>query len=321
VAHQPAFAYIPYLITGDWYFLEELYFLGARDLGVNVGGSQIYGRHDSWGWFSDQDVQTRAQAWGRRDIAEAGFMAPDGSPEKAYFTEKVNNNLAIEEGFFNTTTGSFYQACTSNPYSEALEQSKWCWGRKTAALNWSNPLHFGVLGHTDNVFVLDEDIAPQSDPNAPSWADQPWMTLYKLNVSGHIQELGYQAAGANLPAFQHLINILANPAFNPYLCGAYMGGRVMKSSGTFYQTWGSLLFSFNPAFAGSINLRTVNRWWDTTSDDNSPDGFPHICQGAASYLPGLSEGGITGQAAWDWTVTHINSAPLNDNPQYAIVPR
>ena len=202
-------------------------------------------------------MQTRSQAWGRRDIAEAGFIAPDGSPEKAYFTEKVNNNLAIEEGYQNTTTGSFYQACTTNPYDGALEASKWCWGRKSAAMNMPNPLHFGSIGGNYDTFLLDPGLVPQSDPNAPTQADRSWQTLYKLNVSGHVQELGFAAAGANGAAFKYLINILANPSFNPYLCGAYTMATVSKA-GTFYQDWGTLLKSFNPTFNRNINLQTVS---------------------------------------------------------------
>jgi chitodextrinase len=207
LAHQPAFAYVPYLITGDWYFLEEVYFAAAHDLGVAVNGTNMWSRHDTWGWFNDQDIQTRGQAWGRRDIAQAAFVAPDGSPEKAYFTEKVNNNLAVEEGYQNTTTGQFYQACTSSPYDETVEKSKWCWGRNTVARGWPNPLHFGSMGNDSN--LTDPKLVPQTDPNAPILQDAFYQSAYKLNVMGHIQELGFSAAGANADSFKLAINILA----------------------------------------------------------------------------------------------------------------
>ena len=60
---------------------------------------------------------------------------------------------------------------------------------------------------------------------------------------------------------------------------------------------------------------------ETPARTITADGYPHICQAAASYLPSLSDGPYTGLAAWFWTVTRINPAPLNANPQYAIVPR
>jgi chitodextrinase len=323
LAHQPAFAYVPYLITGDWYFLEEVYFAAAHDLGVAVNGTNMYSRHDTWGWFNDQDIQTRGQAWGRRDIAEAAFVAPDGSPEKAYFTEKVNNNLAVEEGYQNTTSGQFYEACTSSPYDETVEKSKWCWGRNTVARGWPNPLHFGSMGNDSN--VTDPKLVPQIDPNAPILQDAFYQSGYKLNVMGHIQELGFPAAGANAASFKLAINILANPSFNPRLINSDIIPTVAKS-GIFYQDWGSLLAAYSTSFVDTsgqtTNLRTVNRFFDSASDDQSPDGYPHIWQAAASYTLGLSDGASTGAAAWNWTLLNVKGqAAQNDNPQYAINPR
>jgi hypothetical protein len=166
-------------------------------------------------------------------------------------------------------------------------------------------------------------LVPQRDQYAPEQADRPWQTLYKLNVAGHIQELGFAAAGANNTAFNYLIDILANPSFNPYLCGAYTMATVSKA-GTFYQDWTTLLNSFNSSFqtdSGMVNLRTIDHWWDSGSDDTAPDGFPHICQAAASYLVGLSEGPYSGKSAWQWTVSHIRREALITNPQYSVLPR
>jgi hypothetical protein len=295
--------------------------LGARDWRLESPHVQLPPPTGNWGYFNDQGIQTRGQAWGMRDIAEAGFAAPDGSPEKGYFTEKVNNNLAVIEGYQNTTTGNFYQACTTNPYNESSEGSKWCWGRKSAAWNMPNPLHFGAIGGSAPVLTQDPNEVPPSDPNAPSYGNQYWQTMYKLHVAGHVQELGYPAAGANAAQFNFLLHMLGDPAFNPYLCGTYMGGTVAKSTGVFYGDWTQLKSSFSTNFAGTgINLQTVNYWWDTTSDDKIPDGYPHLCQAAASYLPPYNDG-VSGQAAWNWTVTNVSSAPFSISPQYAVVPR
>ena len=34
-AHQPSLAYIPYLMTGDLYYLEEMHFWASYDLGAS----------------------------------------------------------------------------------------------------------------------------------------------------------------------------------------------------------------------------------------------------------------------------------------------
>jgi hypothetical protein len=87
VAHMGSFAYVPYLLTGDFYYLEEAYFWGNYALLAQWPVP----RKDARGLLSDQ---IRGNAWGLRNVADAGFIAPDGAPEARYFEEKVRNNLA-----------------------------------------------------------------------------------------------------------------------------------------------------------------------------------------------------------------------------------
>jgi hypothetical protein len=87
VAHMGSFAYVPYLVTGDYYYLEEAYFWGNYALLAQWPAL----RQDGKGIMSDQ---IRGNAWGLRNIADAGFIASDGDPEARYFEERVRNNLA-----------------------------------------------------------------------------------------------------------------------------------------------------------------------------------------------------------------------------------
>ncbi len=63
LAHQPAFTYVPYLITGDWYYLEEMYAWSGFNRRSPNPGTEGYSRHGSWGYIS-QANQMRGQAWG-----------------------------------------------------------------------------------------------------------------------------------------------------------------------------------------------------------------------------------------------------------------
>jgi hypothetical protein len=77
---------VPYLVTGDYYYLEEAYFWGNYALLAQWPVP----RQDGRGIMSDQ---IRGNAWGLRNIADAGFIAPDGSPEAEYFEQRILNNL------------------------------------------------------------------------------------------------------------------------------------------------------------------------------------------------------------------------------------
>ena len=85
VAHQPSLSFVPYLVTGDYFHLEELQFWANWNLFYwgNHGGSQGLLVYD----------QIRAQAWGLRTLGDAAYITPDAHPLKAYFLAKLANNL------------------------------------------------------------------------------------------------------------------------------------------------------------------------------------------------------------------------------------
>lgn len=87
-AHQPSLVYIPYLFTGEKYFLDELHYWANWNMVsqnfLTRGYSQ--GIHDV--------LQVRSKAWTVRTLADAVFISPDDTWEKFYFQDKLNNTLA-----------------------------------------------------------------------------------------------------------------------------------------------------------------------------------------------------------------------------------
>lgn len=86
-SHQPNFAYLPYLLSGDYYYLEELQFWAQ----YNAFWSNPNYREHRKGLL--KPGQVRGQAWSLRSLAEAAYITPDGHPLKPHFTEIVNSNL------------------------------------------------------------------------------------------------------------------------------------------------------------------------------------------------------------------------------------
>ena len=87
-AHQPSLVFVPYLLTGDPYYLEELHFWV------------------SWNWiFQNFEYRGRAeglnhartargQAWMLRTLAHAAWVLPDDEPEMGAYDQRLRNNLA-----------------------------------------------------------------------------------------------------------------------------------------------------------------------------------------------------------------------------------
>ena len=70
-AHQPSFAFVPYIVTGDYYFLEELKFWGNYNLINNLAQY----RDLTKGLMKSEQI--RGVAWSMRTIGQAAYILPD----------------------------------------------------------------------------------------------------------------------------------------------------------------------------------------------------------------------------------------------------
>lgn len=87
-SHQPSFAYLPYLVTGDLFYLEEMHFwmnfnIYANNPGYRDGANGLL--------YPDQP---RGQAWSMRTLAQCAAITPDAHPAKQAFQFWMHNNLA-----------------------------------------------------------------------------------------------------------------------------------------------------------------------------------------------------------------------------------
>lgn len=93
-AHEPSLVYLPYLVTGEYYYLEELHFWATwNPLGTAPGNSG-----DGAGLLRWQQV--RGQAWSLRTLGHAASITPDNHPMKAYFVKQMDNNLDYYQDAF-----------------------------------------------------------------------------------------------------------------------------------------------------------------------------------------------------------------------------
>jgi hypothetical protein len=86
-SHQASFAYIPYLVTGDAFYQDEVMFWAAW----NIAGINPEYRNREAGLIKSDQV--RGQAWSLRSIAESAWALPDNHSMKNYFQVRLANNL------------------------------------------------------------------------------------------------------------------------------------------------------------------------------------------------------------------------------------
>lgn len=100
IAHQGSFSFVPYLLTGDVFHLDELMFWAAWNMnGYNPGY-----RGQGQGLLHSEQV--RGQAWALRSLGETARALPDNHPMKGYFEKRLANNLAWYADTYRTGSAS-----------------------------------------------------------------------------------------------------------------------------------------------------------------------------------------------------------------------
>ena len=94
-AHQPSIAYVPYLLTGDRYYAEEMAFWANYSMLRTYPANGVRG---SDGILADNEV--RGYGWALRNMVDAAAYYPD-SPVRDYLAQKVRANLQWLDAYAN----------------------------------------------------------------------------------------------------------------------------------------------------------------------------------------------------------------------------
>ena len=184
VAHQPAMSYVPYMVTGDYFYLSEL----AYSASYNDIWSSPFTRNYTQGYIDPGVPNDRAKAWVLRQIVNAAWLLPDAYPLKAEFNSVANNAIA-----------NFNDAYTDNPDASPLHVTNHMAyannGVTAVAMPpWQHSYLTWAAGHAANLGFADAarfrdwlgvfEISTMTD-----WVDDPnhgfcWLeaSLYSLQV-------------------------------------------------------------------------------------------------------------------------------------------
>jgi len=216
IAHQPSLAYVPYLITGDRYFLDEVMYwanyvlIGTyQDEDQNLrGGGYVdanktprYPEGGSRGLIVFNEV--RGIGWGLRNLADAAFIVPEADliPDdqqtfdpytryKAYFTNKVSNNLIWLDDYAKTFNAGPVMAMFPNRRPEDLEGTwmpyAWIALWEQRYVGWAVD-HARLLGFSGGVDFLTRlaNFEIKLYTSAPDVFSREWAGIYVLAIGEH----------------------------------------------------------------------------------------------------------------------------------------
>ena len=306
-SHMPDFAYIPYTLTGKYYYYEQLLMQAAYHLGVPMGCDQPdvgYLRQGHKGLIVSVGRNT---AWFLRTIAYAAFVAVDGDPEGPYFVDKLKNNLAMLEGEHNIP-----QDITGT----ADMTWSWNWGRTTESFSQaSNPSPLGFWRVADCLDGTTTCYIPDGlNPNVASAGSSPWMEGFVAYSLGMTRQMGLADTSAMLnfmaPRYIHL---LLDPSASPYLIEAYVYPTQLIATHNWILNWTDFKSGY----------QTLPTDWLGASSETCDHSYGFIAMSALSYMTNASSNGLTGQAAFNWYKANKpnQSTCFNDaSPKWSIKP-
>lgn len=307
-AHQSAFGYASYLVTGEWYLLEEMQFWAQYNVSHYDTSYDKCGRCGSMG-LQTYCTQTRGIGWAGRNIVRAAWMSLDGTVEKEYFTNKLENNLMAQEGIQQLNWhGGNYLPLIGNSDSDP------CAGLDGGGTNWvdRNPYCAGAYYYTENG-AWQVNPLNSTTPGQPGYCDSyttgdrcesPWMQDFLVAAFwGTAKDMGYPA--------NDLIRHVApwffqfnTPESNPVMMTSYRIPAILGTTGAYpvspIQTYtdglteagksrifqeGDLYNALNYTFPytrgalpylmdgrlGSLDWRTVWNWWSNPENVENTD--------------------------------------------------
>lgn len=194
-AHQPSLAYVPYLLTGDYYYLEEMQFWASHNPLATAPG----GHGDGQGLVRWQQV--RGQAWSLRTLGHAAYITPDAHPLKAYFTKQLDNNLAFyhqtyvvgnpnQLGLYDGSGSNAFRVDGSAPWQD--DYLTWSFGylaelgfeKAAPILQWKAKYPVGRMTAPGYCWISGAEYYLNFRPSSAAPAYATFAELYAANFSG-----------------------------------------------------------------------------------------------------------------------------------------
>lgn len=347
--HWLDYVYTPYLLTGDYHFLEEEYYSASFCLDTITPGTDWYQGHRFFSFVNSGQV-IRTYAWSLQTIGRAAFIAPDGTPEANYYLSMLNSNLEAQEGVMGVT-GTTLTPTSTNPTCTGFSlnaTNRWDLGRCGVMAGRTPLLHIFDIGDCSGSLAgVGEN--GSVDPTKASSLDSPWMYHMATVVLAELREMGFsQAAGLSSETQKSLEEKVGDSTYNPFLVGSYRQGirsgdssttcnnvndhNFLSTTDPFFATYAAQKASFFPQEQNRTQFDNVNACTD--------HGYPLMARAAASFLqefgtsssdancPGAT---CTASATWNWLQQNVpyfnNNAPgggcgtSDQQIKFALTPR
>ena len=293
--HWPNIAYASYLATGQYHYYETQMMQAANALANSPGtractqptqnGSLRMGSLGYW-YVGDE----RGTNWTKRENLYGAFLAVDGSPEKAYFLDKLNANLAIEEALHGipNDVGPNYAAA----YTYA--QTSRCNGIGYCPASLSSPL--GVWNSYNPAYTEDGQVTGSFFQNGsgqpiPQSADSNFQAAFSGVMVGVAYEMGFTSSALLQYTTKRYIHLTQDSAANIYTLSDYVFPTT-DVNGNWFTSYSAMV----PYYA-----HYPTHWPGIGGGTCQGGDEPYDLEGLAalSYGYALSDSGFSAASGWN----------------------
>ena len=311
-SHAPDYGYIPYTLTGKYYYLEQVQMDAAWSVGTYIGcfiarpRPESYYRQGSMGVIPNV---SRVTAWALRTMAYAAFVSPDDEPEGAYFADKVRNNVAMLEG----EHGVPLSVRDTPERSTAYE-----YGKVELYTQAANPSPLGAWraddcsGPTPWQQVGCYATSANNMTSAAYGAEATFMEGFLLVTLGMINQLKIADTTPLLQfTAKRYFHVLADPQVNHYLIEQYVYPTRVASG--WVDDWSTYQKLYTHPPSG---------WHAHESREDTDNAYGFIAMSVVSYMTAMNVDDYNGQHVWKSFYSNFPHlrACSSYSPKFCIVP-
>jgi len=325
-AHQPDLFSVPYLLTGDYFYLEEMQFLASYTAAhVNpIPGDEGRGPHGSYGHI-DPSRGVSNLAWPLRNRAVTAYLTPDTQVEKSYFRTLLFDAIAAYEGMFALPTSTFpgYSPAAMRTYGAGVGSA--CRRGPGLGVIPCSPLgHFDLGTAGPNGILSASNIVYGTTANTAYQAAAPWMHYDLIHALERATRLGFPGERLLQHASRAVFGQLTEPGFNPYLIGQPRWPTtraVTNPNGTVtvtpFATWTDAMTAFTAQAQGTTSFNATSASADPTDAEHSVAVFHAATRGAFEYA--IDEAAAqAADAVWDSLFSTAPALFGTGNPKWAL---
>lgn len=266
VAHQPDPFSAVYILTGDFWLLEQLWFWTSwNSFQSAIGGANRFDSRGPLATSAGIVDQTRGDAWGIRTRTITAFLSPDDSPEKAYFTRIAEEAFTMWEG-------------TRNISGQNNKSPEYVWGQqigsqryKVYATQSAVPVNHWDFGNDRAV------VSSGYDPTVVKAAVSPWQQHFLIVCIGRAGELGFNVSSLLKWNAQYFESTFNNGGVAPWLLGVYTVPQVDARTSTYFPNWQATIAAMG------TEAQTAESYFKRTVP-NIDSGYAQFASAASAYL-------------------------------------